>query len=148
MRRTATRTLFLCAVFATLCSGCIFVEEDCDAIETECYDVYVGTFCDPWGCWDEYETHCEDYCVNYESGIVETGCTRDAHCGSGYYCEGGVCVGSSPECSTDSQCGGDDICSRGCVAPASCGDPLYGDAESEATPGLLARRLAPARHPG
>jgi Cys-rich repeat protein len=91
MQRSVLLTAAACCLSATLYAGCVFYSEDCDYIETQCWDV-VDVYCDAWGCWENWYTECEDYCVNVAAPIAAPECTADRHCASGFICEGQRCV--------------------------------------------------------
>ena len=83
-----TAALLMLTLGASLLTGCFFVDDDrtggaCDAIVTDCYEV-CDTYCDPWGCWDECFTECEDTCVQYDYAPVtvidDRACFADREC--------------------------------------------------------------------
>ena len=96
-----TAALLMLTLGASLLTGCFFVDDDrhiggaCDAIVTDCYEV-CDTYCDPWGCWDECFTECEDTCVQYDYAPVtvidDRACFADRECPAGYSCANYVCV--------------------------------------------------------
>ncbi len=84
----------LCCLFATLGTGCVFVQEECDYVETQCWDVH-DVYCDPWGCWEEVYTECEDYCVDAVNPAPAPECTQDYHCAGNDICLDQRCVARS-----------------------------------------------------
>ena len=112
MRRLLFHPVGLCVLFATLCSGCIFVNDECDYIETQCWDV-VDVYCDAWSCWETVHTECEDYCVDVADPVAPPECTQDYHCSGNAVCQDQRCVsppqdrasaGLCEECEVNADC--------------------------------------------
>lgn len=144
MQRSVYFAAALCVFSATLYAGCVFYE-DCDYYETQCWDV-VDVYCDPWGCWEEVFTECEDYCVDVSApvgSVVAPECTADRHCGNDQICQSERCVaaphdggggaGLCHECDVNADCAESGAlclnleenatvghCGRACVADDEC----------------------------
>jgi hypothetical protein len=129
-------------------TGCLWVDNDCDTVVTECFDV-CDTYCNAFTCWTECFTDCDDRCVasGRNTGaspvpVEPTGCQANSECARGYYCSGsGECIpdgsgaqaGLCEACATRADCREENalclllneasesgFCGRACQADADC----------------------------
>ena len=142
--------LIAAAIGVTLASGagCLWLENDCDTVVTECFDV-CDTYCNGFTCWTECFTDCDDRCVSTGTTagqgpvpVDPTGCQNNTECARGYACSStGECVpegagaqsGLCEACATRADCREDGalclvlnaasesgFCGRPCQADADC----------------------------